>query len=452
VIPDRRRLVSVALVVLVLAGCAAPTSTPRGNPAGDPIGWEDGYWYDDPIPVMTEDGLNESERRAAVARAMARVERIRGLEFERRVPVEVVSREEFREEYGGDVTSTVETDEHETWNNQVWEALFLVGENRTVSEAFDALYGDTVQGFYSSSDGGRIVLVSDSPTPQIDHATLAHELVHALQDQRLSLDVDADTQDGQLAADGLAEGDANHVRDLYVQRCDGSWDCLPQTLGNGGGAAGENFPFGVFLAVFQPYATGPSFVEDLKERSDGDDEWSAVNDAYSQFPESTEQVLHPEKYPDEQPVEVTVPDRSNGEWERFDVEPAADTVGEASIFAMFWDNEMAGVDPLSYRHVASMGWGGDSVVPYRAAGEGSGDQRYGYVWRSTWDTTQDAEDFESVYRNMLQKHNATRVGEDTYALEETAFADAFRVTRDGKTVTIVNAPTRPELREVHRPE
>ncbi|MFB6129612.1 MAG: hypothetical protein ABEJ28_02195, partial [Salinigranum sp.] len=72
---------------------------PPGNftdPARDVIGWEAGYWYDEPIAVDQSDGLNRSEREAFVARTMARVEKIRDLEFEQSVPVKVISRAEYR--------------------------------------------------------------------------------------------------------------------------------------------------------------------------------------------------------------------------------------------------------------------------------------------------------------------------------------------------------------------
>jgi hypothetical protein len=79
----------------------------------------------------------------------------------------------------------------------------------------------------------------------------------------------------------------------------------------------------VFLTVYAPYAAGPDFVRALRERGG----WTAVNDAYDAFPVSTEQVIHPEAYPDEQPVVVPIPDRSAEGYERFDLERETDTLG-----------------------------------------------------------------------------------------------------------------------------
>lgn len=464
----------VALVVL--AGCGDVVSLGRqGSPEGDPLGWEDGHWYDDDLSVTPDDGLDEGERRAVVARAMARVERIRRLEFKQRVPVSVISREEYRTRFDGDGDENGDANGDENgdpngdangdgddedsatfhaWNDQVWEALFLVGEDSNTSSALDTVYSETVQGFYSP-DEDEIVVVSDSETPRIDRRTLAHELVHAVRDQRPhSFQGGERTQDQQLAADGLREGDANLVEAIYERRCTSEWDCLPRpdrTRDEGtdgetdGGSAGgtPGFDRGVFLTVYAPYAVGPKFVTALRERGG----WAAVNDAYRSFPRSTEQVIHPEAYPDEKPVVLTVPDRSGQDWERFDLEQVADTVGEASIYAMFRINgQITGGSPFDYDHSLSAGWGGDSVVPYRDG------NRYGYVWRTVWDTPDDAREFLEGYRGVLDAHDARSVGGAVYVVPDSdRYGDAFRVTRHGDTVVVVNAPTRRDLADVHSP-
>jgi hypothetical protein len=443
----------VVAALLVLSGCAAPVSTPdaqRGDwpadPPSDRLGWEDGYWYNESIDVNQSDGLSAAEREAFVARTMARVELLRGLEFESSVPVEAVSREQYRNDSGNDAV------EGDLWNDQVWEALLLVGEDRSITEVFDELYGGAVLGYYSPSED-RIVVVSDAPNPAIDRATLAHELVHALQDQHFGLEGVPPTQDAQLAENGLVEGDARLVEAMYESRCGAEWECVPTPPAGGGGGGG--FDFGVYLTVYTPYSEGPTFVQTLRERGG----WEAVNAAYANPPVSTEQVLHPERYPDERPVNVSVPDRSDETWSRFDHDPVGDTVGEASIFVMLLDNraidrqqlreDTGAYSPYNYTSDASEGWAGDTVVPYR--GDGG---EFGYVWATEWDTPEDARQFHRTYTTWLLqlRMGATEVREDTYVVESGPYADAFRVTRDGTRVTIVNAPTPADLDGVHAPE
>ncbi|MFC6731497.1 MULTISPECIES: Hvo_1808 family surface protein [unclassified Haladaptatus] len=431
----RRAIAVVGLaLLLVLSGCVGGFFGPRDAPDDDTIGWENGYWYDDPLAVDESDGLNETEREAVVSRTMARVEVIRQLEFKQSVPVNLITRDEYRAQRGGN-GGTIEQNTYQRWNEQVWEALFLVDEEATVDDAFGGVFGSAVQGYYG---GGEITLVSDSETPMVDRTTLSHELVHALQDQHFGLSGNRDTQDGELAYDGLIEGDANYVESLYEQRCQAEWDCLDRPERNQSGSP-DDFNRGVFSAIYQPYADGPRFVDSLRE-SGG---WEAVNDAYDAVPQSTEQVIHPEDYPEDTPVEISIPDRSSNAWSRFTFEnrPDYDTVGEASIYAMLWANGVAGdQSAYTYTFPASTGWAGDRVVPYHNDGE------YGYVWVTEWETETDAQEFNDAYLQVLENNGATERSSGVYRIPDSQpYGDAFRVTLDGTRVKIVNAPTEADL-------
>jgi hypothetical protein len=426
-----RRVALVALVV-VLAGCSLPFGAGAGTGLdGGAIGVQNGYQYDDELSIDAGDGLNASERSAVTSRAAARVEKLRGLAFEEPVPVRVISRTEYRQNRSGPTNGT-----HARWNNQVWEALFVVGEDRNVSAVLDRTLESSVLGYYSPSSG-EIVVVSDSETPQLRRSTLVHELVHALQDQQFGLNSSADTQDRQLARKSVVEGEAVHVTDLYAKRCDGEWTCV--TAGDGG-SGGVPDP-GVFLVLIQPYTSGPTFVETIRSRGG----WDAVDDLYSEPPVSTEQVVHPDRYPGDRPRNVTVPDRASGGWERFDHDPVADTVGEVSIFATFAHNDVdvASVSLYSYVHPASAGWAGDSLVPYRNDGQD------GYVWETAWDSPAEAEEFHQTYLSLLAENGAVDKGDGVYVIPEGPFADAFRVTREGDRVRVVNGPDVAALDGIH---
>ncbi|MBX0304369.1 Hvo_1808 family surface protein [Haloarcula salinisoli] len=438
-----RRRAALALglaLALALAGCSIPfighPEEPRG---GDAIGWENGYWYDDPVDVTTSDGLNESELEAVTARTMARIERVRDREFESTVPVEVISRAEYRNRSGGRGSGVAGGD---PWNDQVWESLLLVGENSGSSEAISDTRSDSVLGYYSPSRD-RIVIVSESETPVVDRRTLAHELVHALQDQQFGLGGAPETQDTQLARNGVVEGEANYVQNTYEQRCERRWSCIERPGdGSGGGGGGGRANPGVFTVIIQPYVSGPAFVDSVYDEGG----WDAVDALHEDYAASSEQIIHPERYPDETPVSVTVADRSNGEWNRFDHDPVGDTVGEASIFAAMYHNDQTTADRYSYVSQPSEGWAGDTVVPYRN-GSGGG----GYVWESRWDSEGDAVEFAAAYRDALtETHDARNPRENVYVVPDGPFADAFRIVREGRTVRIVNGPTVGDLDEIHR--
>ncbi|USZ69520.1 Hvo_1808 family surface protein [Halorussus salilacus] len=434
------------------------------DPEQDALGWEDGYWYNETINVTPEDGLNESELDKVVARSMARVERVRGLEFDERVPVEIQTREEFRAEQGNRSMSP----DRRVFDNTKFESLFMIGEDTDSIAVQNSNSGSAIGGFYSPSEEKIVVVSENATTPQLNEITLSQELFHALQDQKYDLtSFNQSTRELHNAKDGVIEGDGNYVDYLYERRCTQEWggDCLtPQSQpGQGDGLAN----MGPYLLKFQPYSDGPAFVEEVYEEGG----WEAVNALYEDPPESTEQVIHPDKYGEDDPAEFSVPDRSGDGWERmtFDGRPNYASVGEAGIFSMFmypyYDSEgqtqivpaqeffninestgeLRSFDPLNYESDYSEGWDGDKLVVYTS--DTTEQNETGYVWKSVWDSEADAEEFVEGYREVLDYNDATEVDgrENTWRIEGEAFGDAFYVHQDGDTVVVVNAPTVEDL-------
>ncbi|TKX52277.1 PGF-CTERM sorting domain-containing protein, partial [Halorubrum sp. SS7] len=100
------------------------------------------------------DGLNETQLAALTDLTMARVEHIRQRPFREDVPVETVS----RSEYANDPASGGNSSEaFRRWNDQVWEALFVVGDETNANDEIDSVFGGAVSGFYSPSRD-RIVI------------------------------------------------------------------------------------------------------------------------------------------------------------------------------------------------------------------------------------------------------------------------------------------------------
>ncbi len=454
----RRVALTVAVaLLLVTAGCGYSDADPEDaadvpgavangsappDPEEDTLGWENGVWYNESLSLTVEDGLNETELDAVVDRSMARVERIRGLEFQTTPEVDVVTRAEFRNQtpfvFGEDPI-----------DQQVYEGLFLIGEDTTVAAVRERLYGGGVAGYYAA---GRIVVVTDDAGGvEVRADTLAHELTHALQDQRLPFQAGGRRADldGRNARTALVEGEANYVTDRYTERCASDWSCLPVPAADGGDDRDPDGEFGFFLTFYAPYSEGPTLVGDLVDRDDGG--WAAVNDAWESPPRSTEQVIHPEKYPNETPIAVEIEDQSSSDWRVVSHDRRrSETVGEVGVFAMLWANGVVPEESLyddttryNYSHPASEGWGGDRLRAYR-----NGDE-YGYVWKTVWDSREDARQFLRAYRSVLDRYDAVALGEGRYRIVEGGFADAFRVLRDGRTVTIVNAPSVEDLPDVH---
>ena len=508
-----RRHLGVALLVavVVLAGCSttpigepttapttespvtttaepsttttATTSTPttttdpsqmvdsRPDPDEDVLGWENGYWYNESISVDRSDGLNQSELDVVVARSMARVEHIRELEFENETPVKIINRTEFRErteERNANLTAN-----ERLHQNVKFEATFFLGEDESAIQARQDTTASSVLGFYSPRNDS-IVIVSDNPDNlEMNEITLSQELFHAVQEQTFNVsNYTANTEELHNARDGIIEGDGNFVDHLYEQRCGVEWDCLmPQSQGGSGGD-GTQAHVGMLALRLQPYSDGPVFVRDIYE----EENWDGVNAIYESPPESTEQTIHPELYGVDEPSNVTVEDRSNDEWVVPDQgEGHIDYAqfGEAGLYVMLWypshvESRESGsvqdvvipyrdffspseesLDLYNYDHPMTAGWDGDRLLPY-VQNDSAETNETGYVWKITWDTQADAEEFTDGYQQLLEHHGGVAVpgSEDTYLIDDGPFEDAFRVSQDGRNVTIVNAPSISELDEV----
>ena len=452
-----RALVGLVLLVL-LAGCGAPmdATVPRGSPQQDVLGWENGYWHNASLDIDNGDGLNGSERDALVARAKARVEYVRGLEFEGSVDISVISRSNFSAG-GGDTDEALRR-----FDNGKFEALFLVGtEEDSIKTQEDSL-NRSVAGYYSPNRDA-IVIVSDSATPTFDsERTLAHELVHALQDQHFDLGNRSDvrSRDAYNGRNGLVEGDPQAVQFTYLDRCGEAWSCIQSPAddaaenGEATDAAGPHL--GIYLMEFFPYSDGPGFVSHLRVEGD----WTTVNDAYASPPGSATEVIHPDRYGSFEPREIDLEDDLRDGWSRVEPpdRPAHARIGQSGLVAMFgytiYDdyNQSAVVspqellnlgptgvdriDPIDYDLDATRGWTGDRLHVYHRGDETA------YRWRLKWNSTAAAERFTATYRSLLQHWGGTGTGEDRFELsEESPFAGAYVIDVDGDTVTVAAAPS-----------
>jgi len=464
-----------------ISGDAPASATAAECDAGDGtdlVGCWNGTHYEDELSFNQTDGLTESELEELTYLTMARVEHVRERPFREDVPVETVTRSEFANDSasGGAGGSDAE---FQRWNDQVWKALFVVGEDENASDAIDTVFGGAVTGFYSPAEDRIVLVVPEGEDPQIDPSTLAHELVHAMQDQYHDLTrpryVGA-TQDADLAVDGIVEGEAVHVEELYDARCAANWSCLaaPDSGGGGGGSASD-YNFGILQTVLQPYSDGALYVEKLVDEGG----WSAVNETMNRPPNATSEVIRRE--PDYETGEVAFEDAATGGWEPYPSQGVngSETTGEASMFVMFWyqsyeyrhavldpdatvrdniqihtqpDEELRTRTNYNYAHESTDGWAGDRLYPYRNDGNASDgdaagddpnatDDEDGYVWVTEWQTTADATEFRETYLRMLTAHGGDEYADgEVYEIADGDFRGAYGVEQNGTTVTIAHGP------------
>jgi len=147
-----------------------------------------------------------------------------------------------------------------------------------------------------------------------------------------------------------------------------------------------------------PYIDGVRFIAALDARGG----LSEVNRAIRNLPVSTEQVIHPERYPSDRPRAVEVPDlgpRLGHGWRDLDVMD----VGEAWLDAMLSPAGVIGAAASGFPDPAT-GWDGGQ---YRAWTDGP---HVALVLETAWDSRADAASFAGKAARWLGGRDDAEVG------------------------------------------
>jgi heme-degrading monooxygenase HmoA len=244
---------------------------------------------------------------------------------------------------------------------------------------------------------------------------MAHELTHALQDQHFNLrrfdHWPKGDSDAELAAHALIEGDATMAMAMYVASNPLRALTFLKSMGAMSIATEEldKAPRSVRESLLFPYQEGMNFTRALYKQGG----WPEVSKAFTTLPQSTEQILHADKYfAREAPVKVLVPDitsllnsgskrsevrsqrsvagfQAATTWKRL----AADVNGEWGFYLIL--DEFLKSAAESRR--AAAGWAGDRTSVYESQ---KGDVLY--VSLSAWDTENDAREFFDAYVKRTQ--------------------------------------------------
>ena len=257
------------------------------------------------------DGRAESppapERVAPVDVIAKRVEALRGLRFDSLPrPVEVTPEQARRE--GLEDLDRSYPEARRRADEQVLKLLGLIDASVDLREVSASVFSEGVAGYYDPrTKRMRTVRGAATGTKVLAEMVLAHELTHALEDQRygLGLEDQSGSDDAALARLALVEGTASDLMYAYARRHFTAEETLGGVLGSAFAPTGSLPAFLQAQLVF-PYTGGAEFVAALRERAGG--RWTLVDLAErSRPPASTEQVMHPEKWVRvEPPVRVRV--------------------------------------------------------------------------------------------------------------------------------------------------
>ena len=296
-----------------------------------------------------------------------------------------ITQDEARQLYLDDLE---EESEQIAIDERLYTRLGIIESGVDLKELQASVIADIVLGLYDSEEN-LIYVVSDAEDfGLMDEITAAHEYVHALQqlhfDYKSAREGIEGNSDKLQALRGLIEGDASLSEFLYEWRVfdDDHSEALKaeQEAETSDLSAYLSAPAFIRQTIAYPYVDGPQFAYTLYIQNQ---DFTAVNAAFERIPESTEQIIHPEKYEAaELPLKVDMPDLATALGSGW-TEVHRDVMGEMFIRSLLSDR----LERETYQ-AAAAGWGGDSYLLLEAP-NGS-DVFVSVVW---WDTEADAGEF-----------------------------------------------------------
>jgi len=390
----RLAALGLALLLLTIApGAATRAQEASAAPAGVVSG-------DDATPLP--EGFDQKMVQR-VAEVIDAVHPVRGLPPADGVTYRVIDDETFRAELE-QLFRDEYTEDYVTAEDDAFTRLGLIAADDDLEELIFSLYDSQVLAFYDPRTSTFSLIGPIRKIGGLESIVVAHEYGHALQDAQWDLEgsrvMELDRSDAILAQQALIEGDATAIMYDWAARELKLTDLLAVSaaaLTNQDTRKLQRVPAILRRQLEFPYLDGFAFVNAIRGRGD----WAAVNAVWESQPLSTEQILHPELYPDEVPVEIELPDVAallGPEWST----SYAQTLGEMQIGVWVADGRKAQalfpVLPAQLpRAEAAAGWGGDRLLSLDGP-----DGAWAIVWQTEWDTRTDANEFRDAARDAVK--------------------------------------------------
>jgi len=334
----------------------------------------------------------------------AQVSQLRGLEIDTQISRQLMTRDELEqvviEQFFAEYDP--EQGEHDA---AVMNLFGLLPADFDLYNFYLEMYSEQIAGYYDSKETAMYV-ITESGFGGMERSTYAHEFVHALQDfhfdfeGKLGYTDDLCKLDSERCAalQSLIEGDATLTQQLWFQEYGTQEDLrdLQEFATTYQSPVFDSAPLALTEALTFPYLYGATFIQTLYAQGG----ITAVDAAFTSVqPLSSEQIMHPNTYPEDVPQYPTLPnlEAALGQgWTQIDT----GNLGEYYVYLVLakgYNPQFRLFDSLAQG--AAEGWGGDtySVLRNEQTGELAG------MVALNWDTSADAKEaFEafSSYSNL----------------------------------------------------
>jgi hypothetical protein len=348
---------------------------------------------------------------ALVRQLVPAVEKAVGLSFRRPPTVAVRGKDQVRAYLQHKLDSDFPPEEI-AGVTAAYRLFGLIPDTLDLRSLLLALFTEQVVGYYDP-DSTTLYVVEGTDPAQL-RLVLAHELVHGLQGQYVALDSllsQPRANDRRMAAQAVMEGQAT-LASLTALMPEQDYSSMPhfwEEFRRSVRAQQDRLPvFGTAPAVIReglifPYLAGADFVRWFNR------EYPDTVPFGPRLPQSTEQILHPERYREGDVPAVLWPDP--------DLDATyQDGLGEFETRVLL--THLTGSESVGA--AGALGWDGDRYAVMRSP------HGYALVWWSVWDTEKAADRVAL----LLDRNWPRRPGRRA----------AIERTPDGNGVRLIDAP------------
>lgn len=326
-----------------------------------------------------------------VAEDVPRIEKVIGVKFKTPPKLEIRSRDEVRRFLLAKIS---EPDAQKQFANQesIYKLLGLIRDTMHLKDFYVRVLTEQIMGFYDPKT--KVLYVVDGAPEDYVGITIMHELIHALQDQYVSLDSlehISDDDDRALAAQAVVEGQATYEQ-AYIMaggagniaaQLPGGWESIRQMIREAQTTQPifASAPTVIQETLLFPYINGSDFIRRFTARERG-------KLPFGDLPVSSKQLMHDSAYfgqPRDLPSEITLP--------KIPGTVTENDFGEFGTRLVIYAPTKA--QDAAIR--ASNGWDGDRYALVKTP---TGDA---FVWAIAWDRREDAAEFMSAMDQVMHE-------------------------------------------------
>ena len=343
---------------------------------------------------------------AEVAQAVPMIEKAVGLKFKSPPKVETRSKEQVREFVTKQLTDSLAT--HDIAGQEAaYKRFGMIPDTLKLQPFLTNLLEEQIVGFYDPHT--KVLYVVDGAPKDLAGITITHELVHALQDQYISLDSVQkirDDNDRLSAAQSVFEGQGVYEQISIMLggsniaiNLPGGWDRIREMIRENQSAMPifAAAPKVIQETLIFPYLSGAEFYRNYKERKPG-------SSIYNDMPVSTEQIIHPAAFfvTKDNPTRVTFGTLTNA------TKVYENDLGEFETRLFLYQQ----LNDQNEAVRGASGWDGDRYAVVNTP------QGQGIVWLTVWDSQVEAGEFFHLAGQAVEARYKTKAAAGSTDLQK----------------------------------